>query len=219
MSMGFIFLVAVRGASPRKGTLIPWDAIGTVASLLISACSMIVVLWQTRIARRAARTAQEAATATSIQARATVEQANLLREQLAADLEDQVRRAEPKFVLRPVGDEEWGTLGTSTNGGPFLAISPDAPAPVSQWYKRQTLELQMPEGPGEVMVDVSTVRSPRARIKPLGGVAVARLGFVRFEVLTPYDMDGKQITLEVSSKETSSPERGRSWRTRLNIIV
>jgi len=74
MSMGFIFLVAVRGASPRQGTLIPWDAIGTVASLLISACSMIVVLWQTRIARRAARTAQEAATATSIQARATVEQ-------------------------------------------------------------------------------------------------------------------------------------------------
>jgi hypothetical protein len=108
--MAFAFSMAAQAASTHKGAQIPWSAIGAVASLLLSACSMIVAVWQTRLARRAARIAQDAATATSVQARASVEQANLLRRQLEAEQEDRIRQMEPTFLLRTVEDAEWGTL-------------------------------------------------------------------------------------------------------------
>jgi hypothetical protein len=126
---------------------------------------------------------------------------------------------EPTFLLRTVEDAEWGTLKAAANGEVFLAISPDSPAPVIEWYKRQTLELQMLEGPAEVQVSAKAIRSPHARVKPLGGTTVAQQGSLRFEVVTPYEMGGKQLTLEVRSRDSRSPEPGLSWCTHLSVTV
>ena len=211
-------IVAWSTAATGDATVIPWTTVGTVASLLLATASMIVAIWQTRIARRAAHTAQEAATAASIQARATVEQANLLRRQLEAETLDRVHRAAPKFSLRATGDEEWGTLREGSDAL-FAAISLENPPPIREWVKRQTLELQMVEGPGELTVEVRTVRAPSARIRPLSGPVVARLGFLRFEMLTPYEISGKQVTLEIRSADATSPDNGGFWLTNLSITA
>lgn len=212
---------ALESAAPVAATWaapdLPWQAIGTVLSVLLAAASMFVALWQARIARRAAQVAQEAATAAGIQARATVEQANLLRRQLEAETIDRTRRDTPKFSVRAIGDDEWGTL-EGRDAPRFVALSATAPAPVSEWFKRQTLELQMTEGPDEVAVELATVRPSSARAKLLGDPTLARLGFLQVEMVTPYELSGKQVVLGIDSKERL-PGLSQSWQVHLSVTA
>jgi hypothetical protein len=219
MVMVLALAAVTHSASAHAGAQIPWSAIGSVTSLVIAVCSMVVAVWQTRIARRAARIAQDAATAAAVQASASVAQTNLLRQQVEAEQRDRVRQMEPRFSLRAAGDEEWGTLKPASHGESFTVLSPTSPPPFPEWFRRQTLELRLEDGPAEVDVTAEVIRSPQARVKPLGGTMLARGGSLKLEVITPYDMAGKKLTLEVSSRDSRSPDAELAWSTRLSVTV
>jgi hypothetical protein len=188
-----------------------WSLVVAGASLLVSLGGAAIAIWQTRVARRAAAESEKAASASAAQALATIEQANLLRRQLAAEQSERTLRDAPVFTLEFADGGEWGAWRKLRNGGrEFVRISQSNNPPVHKWVKRRVLILELRMGP-PVRASVALVGGSRGDVEVLANgpfelVAGAR---ERVVVVTAHALEGAELTAMVTSQERS--EEGRSW--------
>ncbi|MGC4940858.1 hypothetical protein [Kribbella sp. DT2] len=198
-------------------TAINWDNVIPFAGTGLAVLSAVVAIWQARIARTAAKSAGTSATAASVQAQATVEQANLLRRQVDSEAEERHKRSAPVYRVRMLADEEWGVLtakGRST--GTLTPFHHGHTPPVTDWIKKQTIEVTLVAAPGEMNLGVDLRDSPSALIFDSGPAAISLNGVARFSLLTPNALVGRQLTLRITSSAASQGD-SRRWTSEHSI--
>lgn len=191
-----------------------WTVAAAGASLLVSIGGTGVAIWQGRIARRAAALSEKAADAAAAQALAAVEQANLLRRQLAAEQRDRALRDAPEFTLSFADEGEWGAWRTTKNGGrEFAGISQRNNPPVRDWVKRRVLVLGHRRGPAaRVTVTLDGVAASSAEVLVAGPVELVEGAIERIPMFTAHALEGAELTVVVIGEELRG--EGRTWVTR-----
>ncbi|MFG2042347.1 hypothetical protein [Dactylosporangium sp. NPDC048998] len=188
-----------------------WSLAVAGASLLASIGGTAVAIWQARIARHAAALSEKAADASAAQALAAVEQANLLRRQLAAEQSDRALRDAPEYTLEFADSGEWGAWRKVRDGGrEFAEISQRNNPPVHEWVKRRVLVLGHRGGPAvRASVTLDGVSPAAVEILAAGPFELVAGASESIPVVTAHALEGAELTFVVTSQERHG--EGRSW--------